>query len=66
MKILLTKEQEELFRSGTVIIDKEKKEEFMYYPYWIRKNKDETFTILSFDNLPDNIKKLLKEYRKPK
>ena len=56
MKIKLTKSQQKLFKFyGTIHFNSSNNEEFYYLPFWIKKNRDETFELLRYDELPKEL-----------
>lgn len=65
MKVILTKEQEELLKSGTHIIDKYGNTWF-YIPYWFKQRKEMTseYKVFSPDTLPEEFRIQLERLRK--
>ena len=65
MKIKITKEQQDLLNTGSVVITPED-ETYLYLPFWYKKTEDEDlFEIISPEKLPEDLVKainIMREY----
>ena len=63
MKVKITKEQQELLNTGTIVSTPENVA-YYYLPFWYKKTEDEdVFEIIPLGKLPDDLVKLLKDER---
>lgn len=62
-KVLLTKEQTDLLRMGSVVkVNKPEEKEYLYIPYWFEHDvKTDTWTMYTYDHLPQHVKNAIKE-----
>ena len=62
MKMILTKDQIEMFESMGTILYNENDEIYMHLPYWIKAtDKEDVFEVFSFGRLPNDLKELITE-----
>lgn len=61
-RLSFTKEQSELIKSFHEV-SMGGEELWFYIPYWFRENKDGTFTVFSFEKLPQDLRDFMKLQR---
>ena len=59
IKIKLSKQVQDFLTQHTVVDEK-----YFYIPFWYEKNEDGTYTPHNFENLPEELKKAIKDRRK--
>lgn len=62
MKIKLTEEQLELLDLGTFVITPSGNE-YRFLPFWFKKESDGTYSQMSFEKLPEDLKETVRKMR---
>ena len=63
MKVKITKEQQELLNTGTIVSTPENVT-YHYLPFWYKETEDEdVFEIIPLGKLPDDLAKMIKVER---
>ena len=69
MRFKINKESKELLKYASTIEvvkseDGKEKETWYFFPFWLQKTEDEEWLkMVSFDNLPDNVRNKIAEIR---
>ena len=62
MKMILTKDQIEMFEKMATVITHDNGDKYMHLPYWIKAtDKEDVFEVFSFGRLPNDLKELITE-----
>lgn len=61
IKVVLTKDTIKLFESGTVINTKHGK--YLFFPFWLKDNKNGTYTMYHLDDLPKHLQLEIRNIR---
>lgn len=64
MKIILTEEQKQLLSCGNITYISELESTFYYLPFWFKKDSENNWEQVKFDNLPQYIKDKVNEENK--
>ena len=63
-KIQLTIEQKDLLKMGSFLTTNEPRRNYYYFPFWIEEDPEtKECWVLNWNNLPENLKGLIKEER---